>query len=198
MQKLLIIGCIRSGTTLLASMIGGHSQINMLDECYTKEIDNLIGKKYQGNKVVIPHIKYKKRGSYFRYALYLRVKRFITILKWFRIKIFFCKGSLYSIKDYIDMGAKIVFIYRGYDDNLDSIVRRQNLYKWHGKLILRKALKLRDKLPAHLVSLSYLTCYPEDALTKICNYLDIPFEEGMLESCGVNKNYKNNTIEKKK
>ena len=41
----LLLGCQRSGTTLLASMLGGHSEINMLFESTSDDVMRLIGKK---------------------------------------------------------------------------------------------------------------------------------------------------------
>ena len=48
---LLLLGCQRSGTTLLAAMLGRHSEISMLFESVTDDTMKLIGKKYCGNKL---------------------------------------------------------------------------------------------------------------------------------------------------
>ena len=39
---LLVLGCQRSGTTLLAAMLGGHSEINMIFESTTDDVLKLI------------------------------------------------------------------------------------------------------------------------------------------------------------
>ena len=53
MKPILILGCQRSGTTLLASVLGRHSEVNMLFESTTDDTLKLIGKKYQGNKLCV-------------------------------------------------------------------------------------------------------------------------------------------------
>jgi len=52
---LLIIGAPRSGTTLLAAMIGAHSKVAMLIEDRFFSIKKLTGKEVLANKLCIPH-----------------------------------------------------------------------------------------------------------------------------------------------
>ena len=63
---LLLLGCQRSGTTLLAAMLGGHSEINMLFESTSDDVLKLIGKKYSGNKALVRRqIRFSQRSSKF-------------------------------------------------------------------------------------------------------------------------------------
>jgi len=63
-MKLLISGCNRSGTTLLASLIGAHKDIAILNEDYFDGLERIIGKKYQGIKMPIPRISFDKKVIY--------------------------------------------------------------------------------------------------------------------------------------
>jgi hypothetical protein len=59
-QGLIITGAPRSGTTLLASMIGGHRDIGVIDEWFASVEQNIIGKQIVGNKLTIPNqVRYK-------------------------------------------------------------------------------------------------------------------------------------------
>jgi hypothetical protein len=201
MKKLLITGCRRSGTTLLASMIGAHSKINMLNEAYGEESDFLVGKPYQGVKLAYPHIKFNQR--------YGRLWRlFYHKIAWFRIAIHkltgywidLPHGSKYSLNDYGNMEAKIVIIVRDREPNVLSMVKRANLS-------FRQASRTYDRFEYHRkrfdqnyirINYSDLTHDPRKTLTFICQYLDIEFEPAMLESMGMNNSYANPILEKKK
>ena len=52
MKIFVVIGLQRTGTTLLASMLGRHPDINMLFESVTRDSLQLIGKKWNGNKLL--------------------------------------------------------------------------------------------------------------------------------------------------
>ena len=52
MKLFVVIGLQRTGTTLLASMLGRHPEINMLFESVTKDSLKLIGKEWNGNKLL--------------------------------------------------------------------------------------------------------------------------------------------------
>ncbi|NND95360.1 MAG: hypothetical protein HKN45_10875 [Flavobacteriales bacterium] len=69
-KLLLVLGCQRSGTTLLAAMLGRHSEINMLFESTTNDTTRLIGKTYCGNKLLAwRQIRLKKRSSKFGHLI---------------------------------------------------------------------------------------------------------------------------------
>ena len=53
MKIFVIVGLQRTGTTLLASMLGRHPEINMLFESVTKDSLKLIGKQWNGNLSLI-------------------------------------------------------------------------------------------------------------------------------------------------
>ena len=64
MKLFVVIGLQRTGTTLLASMLGRHPEINMLFESVTKDSLKLIGKQWNGNKLLAyRQIRKNKRSS---------------------------------------------------------------------------------------------------------------------------------------
>ena len=65
MKIFVIVGLQRTGTTLLSSMLGRHPEINMLFESVTKDSLKLIGKQWNGNKLLAyRQIRQYKRASY--------------------------------------------------------------------------------------------------------------------------------------
>src|SRR5215471_12149239 len=111
---LLIVGAPRSGTTLLATMIGMHSDVAMLIEDRFFGIKKLTGKKVLANKLCIPiQIEMNKRSDFFRQRLqrlgYL--KNYTT--------------SKFNIQDYLKLeGIKIITIVRESGDVVNSIMKR--------------------------------------------------------------------------
>ena len=66
MKLFVVIGLQRTGTTLLASMLGRHSEINMLFESVTKDSLKLIGKEWNCNKLLAyRQIRINQRSSKF-------------------------------------------------------------------------------------------------------------------------------------
>jgi len=199
MEKLLVTGCRRSGTTLLASLIGAHSDINMLNEAYDKSIDKLVGKRYQGVKLGIPHISLDKRTpTLIRTIFYHKFSFLRSSLRKIGIKLDTLKGSSYSINDYINMNAKIVFVYRDKEENIKSMLRRSKISYKRASWTVEKAHSIMNSIDCYKVSLKDLTTDTRETLRGICDYLDIEFEEKMLLASGLNNNYANNKIEAKK
>jgi len=198
-QKLLIIGCRRSGTTLLGSLLGAHSQINMLNEAYGDEVSRLIGKRYQGVKLVYPHIDFVQTHSRVHRLLYHKLVFIRVALRKVGVQMDMRIGGMYSIRDYEEMDAMIVVIHREKDDNVKSMVARSHISK---KKALRDWWVFNEKSfgvnGAWHINLSDLTGDTEQCLRHICKYLDVEFEEGMLLSSGLNNSYKNDTIERKR
>ena len=63
-KLVLILGLQRTGTTLLASMLGGHSEVNMLFESVGSDTTSLIGKKISANKLLVyRQIRFTQRAS---------------------------------------------------------------------------------------------------------------------------------------
>lgn len=194
MKILLILGCRRSGTTLLASLMGAHSKINMINEGCYGEFEHLIGKPYQGVKLAIPHIAWSRRYSGLHRWIYRKTR-------WLPFNIDMPQGSKYSVEDFIKMNAYILFIYRNTEDNINSIVNRSKTTKRKAKKSVMESQKIQSLIESvprtKIISLENLTSNPQRELKNICKWLDIPFEYDMIHASGMNNTYKNSIIEKK-
>jgi hypothetical protein len=184
---LLIIGAPRSGTTLLASMIGAHSDVAMLIEDRTFAIKKLTGKKVLSNKLCIPHqTEIKKKAS-----LFSRYMQKIGFLKNY-------PTSKFSIEDYLQLeDLKILSIIRNGNDIIDSIMKRGKktqqiaLKRWSRSIEMILYLSNNYPLQTAIISYEDLVTQPEKMLKKISLFLDIKFQPQMLEGYKYNILYPN-------
>ena len=204
MKSLLIIGPARSGTTLLASMIGRHSDISMLNECLTDDVFRLVGKKYHGNKLALNRrINRKSRRSRFGVVVFFKI---FPIVKYLNKRVFRKLGfvipieqiPMISIDSYIERGAKIVMIERDKDSVISSLQKRYNAGTY--KSYLRdydhsmKMIYDLEKEGYLLISYTNLVNNPEDVMQHVCDYLELPYEERMLEGPKYNPTYKSDSF----
>jgi len=137
---IIVIGVPRSGTTLLASMLGGHPDISMMDECYNKNIFKQIGTKLIGNKIACDGMvcSYKEVRIPIIGSL---VNRIVNILFRNRQLIRYITVYNYSIENLIYMGAKFIIIERNKEDVIDSNVVRGKMPKWIAKMKYKYGMK---------------------------------------------------------
>lgn len=200
-KPLLILGCQRSGTTLLAAMLGRHSEINMLFENNTDATFELIGKKYSGNKILAwRQVRWNQRASKFGH-LVNRIVNLDFFLKRRSHKIRVFPLSRLSIKDYVEKDAKIITIVRDKKEVVNSIVKRAEMPKELAEkeydLAIKEIERVKEIAVAN-IDFSDLVNDPIDTLTEVCDSLDIEFEERMLEGPKYNFVYPNLEIIKSK
>lgn len=202
-KLLLVVGCQRSGTTLLASMLGGHSEINMLIESTNKEVFKLAGKKYSGNKLILyRQIRINQRASKFGHLInrFVNLDFGITSKKIHPHKLY--PTSDLSIQDYIDKKAKIITIIRDESEVINSITSRTSLSEKQAKYEYKKSLEIVNLLKSDIttlhISFSDLIHKTKETLISICNYLELEFEERMLKGVEYNFIYPNKNILKEK
>tara|TARA_Y100000385_G_scaffold285031_2_gene344203 strand:+ start:98 stop:748 length:651 start_codon:yes stop_codon:yes gene_type:complete len=197
---LLLIGCQRSGTTLLAAMLGRHSEINMLFESTTNDTMKLIGKKYCGNKLLAwRQIRIKSKSSKFGHL----INRIINLdfginRKHHKVRVF--PTSCLSIQDYIHNGAKVITIFRNKEEVVNSITNRTEMSKKQAEIEYNKALEqmLYFKKETHEVQFHDLVNNPIETLTAICLFLGLEFENRMLQGSEYNFVYPHTSIIKNK
>ncbi len=192
---LLILGSPRSGTTLLASMIGAHTEVAMLIEDKHFAIRKLTSKKIAGNKLCIPNqVDLNKRATCF--SLFLKKK--------FNIQSY--PTSKYNIEDYINLkDLKIINILRDYKDVIYSNVKRGEGRKqrkieqdkavhWWSRAV-EVMYELSQKHSEKVITVSYedLVNEPEKILRKITEYINIEFQQRMLEGYKFTKLYPGET-----
>ena len=151
-KLVLILGLQRTGTTLLASMLGGHSEVNMLFESVGSDTTSLIGKKISANKLLVyRQIRFTQRASRLGHL----INRIVNLD--FKIKNKHHKKRPYptsklSIKDYEKLGCKFIIIERDEKSSIDSMMSRakqsfaeaKNEYD-KGMLILKKVKALDSR-----------------------------------------------------
>ncbi len=191
--KLLITGCHRSGTSLLASMVGAHKDIALVNEDYYDSYTRIFSKKYIGTKAVIPTILMFKKRSKISISLYRKFEKYISPLR---------KGHVigmcnYSMNDF----DKIIFISRDREANIESIINRTGVKRKYAERDVKLAetvkAKLKKQSNVFFVQLSELTADPEKSMRGICEFLEIPFQEDMLSGFKYTRRYKNTEIKKK-
>lgn len=202
-KLLLVVGCQRSGTTLLASMLGGHSEINMLFESTKTDVFKLIGKKYSGNKSILyRQIRMQQKATKFGHL----VNRIVNLDLTLKPKVFHTKRvfpiSDLSIQDYINKDAKIITILRSENEVINSITTRTKMSVQQAKKEYKASLKIINNLKTYEnalhIQFSELVHNTEDTLIKICNFLNLEYEERMLKGVEYNFLYPSKKILKEK
>ena len=202
-KLLLVVGCQRSGTTLLASMLGGHSEINMLHESQKEDVLRLIGKKYSGNKSILHRqIRMHQKASKFRHIINRIVNLDFSIKpkKMHNVKLY--PISNLSIQDYISKGAKIITITRDESEVINSVTSRTKMSAKQAANEYKKSLEIIDELKNQKdtfhINFSDLIHNTQETLISICNFLELEYEERMLKGVEYNFLYPNKKILKEK
>lgn len=177
---LLILGAERSGTSLLAAMIGRHSEAGILyEETKSKDaVTKILGKKVAGNKLCLPNqIRFKRQravssGLFRRLGFPGQYPR-----------------SRHSLEAYLKLpNLKILSIIRNGNDVISSNM------KYHPNLGIKGAsdrwcmateiiheLKKRHGGSVMVVSFEGLVSTPEQTARDIVAFLGLDFEERMLD-----------------
>jgi len=183
MSKLaVILGPAHAGTSLLCAMVGRHSEINMLFEPSSLDILNGYGKTYNAGKYVYwLQIRKSLRASVFGHIVN-RIHRLFPISK-------------LSIDDFKNLDAKFIVITRDWEAVKNSMLRRQTV-KMSSKAIDRYIERCQDLFKEEVVgkqvyytTLEELKESKEEIMKEICEYLELPFEERMLEGDQYNHHY---------
>ena len=182
-------------------MLGGHSEINMLYESSTRDVINLIGKKYKGNKVLAwRQIRMHSRASRLGHIINRLVNLDFNTGKFKQQKRKPFPTSQFSLQDYIDRGATFVSIERDQEEVVQSIVNRTPLSRAQAIVEYEKASEQIRQLATRTdvcnVSYSDLVSDPKEALNRICKFLDLQFEDRMLEGARYNHLYPESIKEK--
>lgn len=195
--KLLIVGCHRSGTTLLASMVSCHKDITIINEDYYDTFKRMLSKRYIGTKMVIPTILLHKKKSKIYISLFRKFALLRDFFFGYKHPVSVCN---YSISEFLNDG-KIIFISRNFEDNVNSIVKRTKFKRKYAERDVKWSEKIKSQLHAEdvlFLTLEELTNDSEEVLKSICKYLNLDFDENMLEGYKHTPTYSNDKIEKKR
>lgn len=194
---LLIVGTPRSGTTLLTSLVGYHSDCIAMSECYSCEENKivspskvLVNKLCCPNQVQLEHPKPLQLEDPELRALLERIT-----YKWWAKLISSLAGNVLrdwpigsiSMSRYVKKReARLLFTLRKPDQVIDSMVRRGVAEK---KAVLRWAHGVQEIAAAHsqyesrslIITFSRLVKNPEQVLRSVCQFLNIEYQEEMVD-----------------
>lgn len=192
---LLLLGAPRSGTTLLATMIGRHTDVGMLNEDVSgRGIGIILGKQVSGNKLCVPN----QIGLIQRRSLGRRVLKKLGFVAE-------APNSKYCIRDYLELpNLKVLAIIRDGNDSIASMMSR-------GKNKLKKAarrwseaIEIIDELKRQygdrvlVVAFDDLLLQPGALLERVCKFLGITFQDQMLDGYKHNPYYPEAELKREK
>lgn len=181
-KYVLVLGCQRSGTTILSACIGRHPDVSMMCESLSKDVLKGIGKDYNGNKLCLyKQIRIYQRSSVFGHI----VNRIVNPFGGYKKRRPFPNSQL-SISDYINLDAKIIFIVRNMSDTVDSIVRRSGISRKNAIREFNLSMSIIDVVTKYLhrgIIIKYEDFLKdkESCLRRICDYMELQFSKKMME-----------------
>ena len=200
MKLFVVIGLQRTGTTLLASMLGRHPEINMLFESVTKDSLKLIGKQWNGNKLLAyRQIRKNKRSSKWGHLINRIVNLdFMQENRHHLVRPF--PTSVMSIEDYKKEGAVFITIERDKESSVSSMMKRAGQTKNQAEREWESGMKIINQLKnegAYGLNFVDLVNNSEKYLKEICNFLAIEYLEKMLEGPKYNFVYPQDSVVKR-
>ena len=200
MKLFVVIGLQRTGTTLLASMLGRHPEINMLFESVTKDSLKLIGKQWNGNKLLAyRQIRKNKRSSKWG-DLINRIVNLDFKQENRHHLVRPCPTSVMSIEDYKKEGAVFITIERDKESSVSSMMKRAGQTKNQAEREWESGMKIINQLKnegAYGLTFVDLVNNSEKYLKEICNFLAIEYLEKMLEGPKYNFVYPQDSVVKR-
>ena len=200
MKLFVVIGLQRTGTTLLASMLGRHPEVNMLFESVTKDSLKLIGKQWNGNKLLAyRQIRKNKRSSKWGHLINRIVNLdFKQENRHHLVRPF--PTSVMSIEDYKKEGAVFITIERDKESSVSSMMKRAGQTKKQAEREWESGMKIINQLKnegAYGLTFVDLVNNSEKYLKEICNFLAIEYLEKMLEGPKYNFVYPQDSVVKR-
>jgi sulfotransferase family protein len=185
-EHILLIGAPRSGTTLLATMIGSHSDIGMVNEDVNiRALGRVLGKRFTGVKLCVPNQIQLEKKSYFGSGI---------LKKWGFIAE--SPKSYFSITEYLAIPAlKVVAIIRDGNDSVSSMMVRgrsklkKAARRWGEAIETIHTIKTVHPDRIFIVSFENLVLDPTATMRAVCDFLGLAFEARMLEGHKLNPYY---------
>lgn len=193
-RHLLIIGAPRTGTTLLATMIGRHTEIGVLNEDKGWAMRRMLGRVIVGNKRCIPNQIELNMPS----RLKIRLWKKLGLAKEYQ-------SSYYSIEDYLRLPhIKVIGIIREGNDAVSSNMRRGKkgfrgaAYRWCRAIEIIHELAMRIPESVLVVSFEDLVLRPKANMERVAAFLEVDYQERMLEGPVYNPWYPENGMNPEK
>jgi hypothetical protein len=187
---IVVLGAPRSGTTLLANVVGAHPRVAMMFEELHGGAFRVVGGKIPAVKLCTPNqVDLDRRWG--------PMNRVIGLSGWLRKNVGYrMPTSRLSLRDM--MGAadlRILCLIRDPARALDAIRRRERLSEAVSHDILTRTYHLFNALHAEprarcqVVSLDRLLRAPEPQIRKLCAWLGLEFDAAMLDAPQYNHLY---------
>ena len=198
--NLLILGSPRSGTSLLAALLGSHSQIGVLFEELWGGAGSILAKRYKGVKLCTPNqIELRYHWTIIDLVL-ARIPKLRSMPPLFK-----AATSKYSIEDYLlNTDLKIVAIVRDNESVVSSMLNRTEYTPKQANSEWSRAIEimhiLYEKYPDRMILVKFnsLVKAPEQTAKALSAFLDLDFEMQMLQAYKHTPNYQTKGIEASK
>lgn len=180
---IVVLGAPRSGTTLLANIIGAHPAIAMMFEELHGGAFRVVGGKIPAVKLCTPNqVDLDRRWSW--------LNRLVGLSGTLRKNVGYrLPDSRLSLRDMMDVAdLRVVCLIRDPARALDAIRRRERLREPVCRDILARTYRLFTALQAEpqlrclVVSLDRLLQHPEPQIRKLCDGLGVAFDPAMLDA----------------
>jgi hypothetical protein len=158
-------------------MISRHTEISILNEDKGWAMRRLLGKSIVGNKRCVPNqIELKKRSP-----LHFRFLKTLGLAKEY-------PSSEFCIEEYLSLpNIKIIGLIRGGNDVISSVMGRSEKnfrvasYRWRRAVeVIYQLQKTYPKLVL-VVSFESLVNYPRVNMERVAAFLEVEYQERMLE-----------------
>mgnify|MGYP000046420584 CR=1 FL=1 len=192
--NLLVFGAPRSGTTLLAGMLGAHPDVAMAHEDTGEGWTHIVGKPVRGVKLVAPNQIEHTHG------LSARLRRYRHRLARYGLQNLgitrpgFKLQSIFAIRDFQACpNSRILAIVRDPHEGIESIRRRGKNprsvaeYRWARALEVIATVQAETPGMVRVVYYDNLVRTPEATMRRCLDWLDLPFDERVIQ--GETPNY---------
>jgi hypothetical protein len=185
-EHVLLIGAPRSGTTLLGTMIGSHSDVGMVNEDVDiRALGRVLGKRLTGVKLCVPNQIRLEKKSYFG-SQFLKKCGFIAE----------SPKSYFSITEYLlNPNLKVIGIIRDGNDSVHSMMVRgkakfkKSARRWREAVETIYTINKRSPERILIVAFEDLVLDPRVTLLRACDFLGLAFEDRMLQGHKLNPYY---------
>lgn len=193
---LLILGAPRSGTTLLAAMLGNHPDVAILHEVDGPEELNVLGKKVIGNKLCVPYnIELERRRNPVLGTVYG-----VRYLGWVahELGLPFHRWSIRTYQRH-DPGLVVFATVRDADAAIASSLRNTRFTRgaarrwWIRALEVVYALWRESPHAVEVVHFDRLVTEPRQVAGRLLDRLGLPFDDAVMQGYRHTPQYQGNS-----
>lgn len=192
MKMVVILALQRSGTSLLAAMLGRHPDVAMLYEAYSHDFFKLYGKPVAANKLLVPHQIHLRRKAGLAWRLLgYTFGRLAFVNRWVR-RTYRIPLVHYSLEDLRRLGVRFIILNRDEEEVAQSMMRRAGYSAGQARKEIeagRQVLSVVEGWTCYSLNFAELLDDPEGQARALCRWLDLPYNEIMLEGPEFNTRY---------